>query len=85
MLGDLEQALNGFRSTALGMPFASHMHIASLLVRLGRMQEAKDALSEAVRLNPQFNLSGVARYLMCRDDEYVEAVTESLREAGLPE
>ncbi len=85
MLGDLEQALADFRSTTHDIHFASHIHIASLLVRLGRLQEAKVALSEALRLNPQFSLGGLDRYLMCQDGEYVEAVTESLREAGLPE
>jgi len=85
MLGDLEQALAEFRNATQDIPFATHIHIASLLVRLGRMQEAKDALSEALTLNPQFNLDAVDRYLMCRDGEYVKAVTESLREAGLPE
>lgn len=85
MLGDLQQALTEFRSTTHGIAFASHIHIASLLVRLGHTPEAKDALSEALRQNPQFNLAAVDRYLMCRDGDYVEAVTESLREAGLPE
>ena len=85
MLGDLEQALTDWSGTVEGMFFASNMHIASLLVRLGRLPEAKDALSEALRVNPQFTLAGVDRYLMCRDGDYVNAVTESLRQAGLPE
>ncbi len=85
MLGDLEQALVEFRSTTHDIAFASHIHIASLLVRLGRTQEAKVALSEAVRHNSQFGLGAVDRYLMCQDGEYVKSVTESLREAGLPE
>jgi TolB-like protein len=85
MLGNLEQAVTEFRSVAHGFPFAANMHIASSLVRLGRMPEAKDALSEVIRVNPQFTLGGVDRYLMCRDGEYVAAITESLRKAGLPE
>ena len=85
MLGDLEQALAEFRTTTLDTAFAAHIHIASLLVRLGQIPEAKVALSEASRLIPQFSLGGVDRYLMCRDGEYVKAVTESLREAGLLE
>ncbi len=85
MLGDLEQALTEFRSTTGDLTFPSLIHCASLLVRLGRMSEAKDALSEAKRLNPQFTLAGVDRYLMCSDEAYVKTVTESLRQAGLSE
>ena len=85
MLGDLKQALDEVRSATLGIAFASHIHIASLLVRLGQIPEAKVALSEALRTNPQFTLAGIDRYLMCDDEEYVQTVTESLREAGLPE
>ena len=85
MLGDLEQALSEFRSIAEDFPFTPHIHIASLLVRLGQISEAKVALSDALRTNPQFNLGGVDRYLMCRDSGYVKSFIESLREAGLPE
>ncbi len=85
MLGDLEQAHTEFRSTTADLTFPSLLHCASLLVRLGRMSEAKDALAEALRINPQFTLAGVDRYLMCSDETYVETVTESLRKAGLPE
>ena len=59
MLGDLEQALDEVRSATLGIAFAAHIHIASLLVRLGQIPEAKVALSEALILNPQFSLGGV--------------------------
>jgi adenylate cyclase len=85
MLGDLEQALTEFRSTSRDIPFASNIHIASLLMRLGRMPEAKISLSEALQLNSQFDSDALERYLMCRDVEYVKSVSESLREAGLPE
>jgi adenylate cyclase len=85
MLGDLELALTEFEYITRGISFTPYIHIASLLVRLGRVLEAKVALSEALSFNSQFNLAAVDRYLMCRDGEYVKAVTESLREAGLPE
>ncbi len=63
----------------------SGLHIASLQARMGRFAEAKTALREALRLNPQFTLGAVERYLNCRDGDYVEAVTRGLRESGLPE
>ncbi len=84
MLGDQEQALIEFEYITRGINFTPHVHIASILVRLGRLPEAKLALSEALRFNSQFNLAAVDRYLMCHDGDYVRAVTESLREAGLP-
>jgi len=85
MLGDLELALTEFEYITRGISFTPHIHIASLLVRLGRIQEATVALSEALSFNSQFNLAAVDRYLMCRDGDYVKAITESLRQAGLPE
>ncbi|MCH7478674.1 MAG: tetratricopeptide repeat protein [SAR324 cluster bacterium] len=55
------------------------------LAREGRIEEAKEAMTDLRRINPNFRLAHVKGYLMTRDQEYVAAFTEALRKAGLPE
>ena len=85
MLGDAEKALHESQDIASDIPFGAYLNIACLQARMGRPAEAKTALAEALRLNPQFTLSAVERYLNCRDGDYVETVKDGLRKAGLPE
>ena len=85
MLGDPEQALKESQRITSDIPFGAYLNIASLLARMGRITEANTALAEALLLNPQFTLSVVERYLMCSDGDYVEAIKDGLRVAGLPE
>ena len=85
MLGDAEKALDEAQRAAPDIPFGAYLNIASLMARKNRLAEAKTALTEALRLNPQFTLGAVERYLWCRDGEYVDAVKHGLREAGLAE
>ena len=56
-----------------------------ILAREGREKEAKEAMTDLRRINPNFRLALVKGYLMVRDQEYVAAFTEALRKAGLPE
>ncbi len=85
MLGDAEKALSELQLAARENSFPSYLHIASLLARMDRITEAKTALTEALRLIPQFTLGAVERYLMCGEGEYVETVKRGLRKAGLPD
>jgi adenylate cyclase len=85
MLGDPEKALHESQGITSDIPFGAFLNIACLQARLGRLAEAKTALKEALRLNPQFTLSAVERYLNSRDGDYVEIVKDGLRKAGLPE
>ncbi len=85
MLGDPEKALDESQRITSDIPFGAYLYIASLLARRNHITEAKTALAEALRLNPQFTLGAVERYLYCSDGDYVDAVKHGLREAGLPE
>ena len=55
------------------------------LAREGREKEAKEAMTDLRRINPNFRLARVKGYFMMQDQEYVAAFTEALRKAGLPE
>ncbi len=85
MLGDMDRALEESRIAALDIAFGANLNIACLLARKDRVPEARIALAEALRLNPQFTLSDIDRYLWCLDGDYVATVTDGLRKAGLPE
>ena len=58
---------------------------AGFLAREGRIEEAKEAMTDLQRINPYFRLDHVKGFFMMRDQDYVAAFTEALRKAGLPE
>ena len=63
----------------------SHLVLAGCCAVLGRLDEARTAVAEILRLNPEFSLSGVNLFLSGSDPAFVELATNSLRKAGLPE
>jgi adenylate cyclase len=85
MLGDTERALQESQKAAPDIPFAAHLNIASLQARKNNMADARAALAEALRRNPQFTLASVERYLNNDNADYVESIKQGLRKAGLPE
>jgi len=85
ILGDAEKALHELQGITSETAFGAYLNIASLLARNGRIAEARTALTEALRQDPQFTLGAVERFLMCRNDDYVAAFKDGLREAGLAE
>ena len=56
-----------------------------ILAREGRENEAKEAMSDLRRINPNFRLAHVPGFFMNAVQEYVAAFMEALRKAGLPE
>ena len=56
-----------------------------ILAREGLEQEAKEAMTDLRRINPNFRLAHVKGFFMSRDQDYVAAFTEALRKAALPE
>jgi len=65
--------------------FHGQMLRAVILAREGRSDEAKEAIADLQRNNPNFRLAHVPDILMMRNQEYVDACAEALRKAGLPE
>ena len=56
-----------------------------ILAKEGRENEAKEAMTDLRRINPNFRLGHLKGYFTMRDQDYVAAFTEALRKAGLPE
>ena len=65
--------------------FPGHLHRTVILSREGRSNEAKEAVADLQRTNPNFRLAHVPGYLIMRNQEYVDDFAEALRKAGLPE
>ena len=65
--------------------FQGVLQRTGILARGGQIEEAKAAMTDLRRINPNFRLAHVKGFFMTRDQEYVAAFTEALRKAGLPE
>jgi adenylate cyclase len=64
------------------MPYLS---LAANYAALGRMDEARTAMLEALRLNPALSLTGIKAALAGSDPSFAETALENLRKAGLKE
>jgi tetratricopeptide (TPR) repeat protein len=81
-LGNLEAAIYAFRKAIdLGHDrYWVYASLAAAYAQAGRMDDAKVALTEARRLNPQFTAKwGIEHF------PDLPALSEGLRKAGLPE
>jgi hypothetical protein len=65
--------------------FGLFFNRAAILARDGSASEAKGAVADLRRNNPNFRVSHVQNFLMLRDQGYVDTIAESLRKAGLPD
>ncbi len=85
--GHSEGALEEIAAILVRQPnyFPAHLHRTVILSREGRLDEAKEAVADLNRTNPNFRLAHVPDFLIMRNQEYVDAFAEALRQAGLPE
>ncbi len=85
-LGDIEGALSWTRMSVqeANAPFLSYMWHAITLAQLGRVDEARTAVEEIMRIRPDFSLQ-VARALPSGKHSLKTIYLDSLREAGVPE
>lgn len=59
--------------------------LAPALVRLGRMDEARSAITKLLELSPTMTISGLRERWPIRDKETLNTILDGLRIAGLPE
>jgi adenylate cyclase len=59
--------------------------LAASYALLGRMDEARDAMQEVFRLEPDVTLAKVRVQLSASDPDYLERYFDGLRKAGMPE
>jgi tetratricopeptide (TPR) repeat protein len=85
--GQYEEALVWAQRSRQEKPeylFAS-LALAATYARLERIEEARSALKEVLRLSPGFSLTALRSAMAGGDASLVERVIDSLRKAGLPE
>lgn len=78
--GQFEEALAATRRLAVHGRYWDHARLAACLVKLGRIEEARAAAREVLRLKPDFSLK--KEYF---DSAYAENVKDAMRDAGLPD
>ena len=91
-LGSYEQAVAWFRrsiETSRNFP-SPHFLLGSALAHVGRLDEARSAITTGLALNPAFSISRAraAWTPMSDDPTYltsIEPVLEGMRQAGVPE
>jgi adenylate cyclase len=64
---------------------ASRVLLAACYGQLGRVDEAREAWREALRVNPAYSLEHRRKVLPYKKPEDFERLVEGLRKAGLPE
>jgi adenylate cyclase len=63
----------------------SYLVLAASCAFLGRVEDARAAVRELLRLNPDFSLAGVELFLAGADRSSADRAIDLLRKAGLPE
>jgi tetratricopeptide (TPR) repeat protein len=91
-LGLWEQAVLWFRRAIEANRNFAHPHfvLGLALARLGRLEEARSAVSAGLALNPSFTISRAQANWMAMSDDptylaQIERTCEGLRKAGVPE
>jgi adenylate cyclase len=88
MLKRYEEALVALRESSARAPNhrVAHLRIASICARLGRMDEARKAVGELLRLDPAHRIQHhIAMFAPFREQAHNEHLWEGLRMAGLPD
>jgi tetratricopeptide (TPR) repeat protein/DNA-binding winged helix-turn-helix (wHTH) protein len=91
-LGKYEQAIAWFRRAIeanRNYP-AANFNLAAALAQLGRLDEARSAVTAGLALNPDFTVSRAGAALTARSDDrtylaQLEPILEGMRQAGIPE
>ena len=87
LLGQLDSAISAFKkSIARESEYLSaHTNLASIYGELGRLEEAKEPVSDILRLAPDFSIKTYMKGLSFSDPKVLIRMEEGLRKAGLPE
>lgn len=85
--GNAELAVDTFRESLKRESgyLSPHVNLTSVLGELGRIDEAKEAAREVLKLAPDFSISKYMEGLSYRNPDDLLKVEEGLRRAGLPD
>ena len=87
LLGQLDSAISAFKQSIVRESeyLSAHTNLASIYGELGRLEEAKEPVSEILRLAPDFSIKAYMKGLSFSDPEVLTRMEDGLRKAGLPE
>jgi adenylate cyclase len=88
MLKEYSKALPPLRELTLRVPNMrqGHVFLAANLAQLGRLDEARAAAAEILRIDPKYTIDGTQRQLaLFKRTEDIERFLDGLRKAGLPQ
>jgi tetratricopeptide (TPR) repeat protein len=87
VLGKTDEAIGAYTEMIKRYPdsLEGQVGLAEILGRTGRMEAAKAAAAEVLRINPDFSISEYVGNLSYRDPAEITHFEEGLRKAGLPE
>ena len=85
--GNAELAVDTFKESLKRESgyLSPHVNLTSVLGELGRIDEAKEAAREVLKLAPDFSISEYIRGLSYRNPADLRRVEDGLRRAGLPD
>jgi tetratricopeptide (TPR) repeat protein len=83
--GQDEKAIEAQKKAITRNPnfLASHVMLAGIYMKMGREEEARTHVAEALRISPNLSLDVWRERLPIEKEEYLEEFLELLREAGL--
>jgi adenylate cyclase len=86
-IGQHEKAIDLLEKALSGDPdhLSSHLALVISYVYLNRNEEARKAVDEVLRINPNFSLDYFAKMYPDKNKENIERVIGALRKAGLPD
>ena len=87
LLGDYEEAVNLARQAMRKNPdfLCPHFHLAAACGQLGRLDEAREALTAGDRLRPDVSEEFIKTVWPFANPAHLEAFLDGVRKAGLPE
>jgi tetratricopeptide (TPR) repeat protein len=82
-----EEALRELKASLARNPraFPAYYILGIIYFELGRMDEARAAVKESLRLNPRLSISNLKRFVPYKNPSDVERQLSALRKLGFPE
>lgn len=87
MLGEYDEAIAAYKTSIERSPrnISARIGLAIAYADVGRLDEARSAASEVLKINPRFSVTKYETALTYKNPEHAERALDALRNAGLPQ
>jgi adenylate cyclase len=85
MVGRYQESITQLKKSLAVAPknLATYFHLCFTYIEMGKIDEARAAAAEVIRIAPKFSVDKFAKTLAFKDQDYNKRFEESLRKAGL--